>query len=163
MRYELILCTGIAAACATQAHAQCANYANPYYGNPCADTLPLTDSSNHLATTQFVSDLVAGSQVVSSGEITAITLTAASVAQTISLAGTAAIGISLQNQATTDTICLSTSNTVSYTSLTSGAQGHCINGFQLAPGQIQGFALSTVNDVYWIGPSAGDVLGISAQ
>jgi hypothetical protein len=70
-------------------------------------------------------------------------------------------GFVLQNQSSSDVICVGTTSAVAYV-----ATGpHCQNGFQLAAGQSQGFAVTNTNLLYWVGPtsgtsSGGDYLGV---
>ncbi len=115
---------------------------------------PLSIAGSFTATT---------TNVVSSGTVTATTLGTAGTAQAISAFGTFSQGISLQDESTSDTFCVSTSSSVTYSASTTGSASHCPNGWMLQPGQTQGYAFNSAGVLYWVGPNAGDVLGISAQ
>jgi hypothetical protein len=110
---------------------------------------------------------------------TAYALTAAGAAQQLPSASVTS-GIVLQNESASDVICIGTSNAVAY----SASGPHCQNGYQLAPGQSQGFVppmvITTASGVttatgagnasyfWWVGPTAGtstsgDYLGITGN
>jgi hypothetical protein len=101
--------------------------------------------------------------VPSTAIATAIALTTASTAQQLP-SNALTVGVVLQNQSVSDAVCIGTSSGVAY----SATGPNCQNGYKLAAGQSQGFAVSNTNLLYWVGPTvgtstAGDYLGVSGN